>query len=259
MNAIDTKVVTNDNGKAEIEVTKKEVFNGDMKTMIIPSTEMEETISDFFGSVLSDYVGCRVRINDGNSRPIVKQLYEPGSIYVDIFFKNNPEADGFIKSINTVSSTVDNETKDSKEANKKPNALAQRLMRYSRITGTYSGRNFVVSEDTYSILSSFLPNRYIPRWAEHTFESVQQTDSYGKDEVVVGITGLDINKILSQIYGGSTKDARYEYLASPTGLYRYGSSDFIMTVIQLDSDVVRRLQNALGIGQVHPISYNRYR
>ncbi len=234
--------------KAVIDVVEHEEFNGDMKTNILSSIEMAKIVSSLFAPAFSDYYGCNVRINDGRD-PIIANTMPIGAIYVDLYFKDHGEAtDGAWKNIIARGQAVKGKDIGS---------------RYLNVVGNANNsRAYEVTKETYEALEefTFAPNGRI-RWNEHTKEITTQMSAYGKEEVVVCISGLCLNKIITKIYGDKTEDGRFEYIAHASTMIPSQAQEFIMQVSQLDLKTVRNLQEALGIfahnaPQFH--QYNRY-
>ena len=81
---------------------------------------------------------------------------------------------------------------------------------------------------------------------------------YGKEEVVVCISGLSLNKIITKIYGDITDEGRFEYIANPSTIIPTKTSEFIMQVSQLDLAAVRNLQKALGVYNANAPQFHQY-
>lgn len=243
---LNTKVEKNQ--KTTIEMIDHVAFKGDMKTNIISSVDMADLISSLFAPVFSDYYGCKIRINDGTALPYVNTFMPLGSVYVDIFFKDQGNAvDGSIKNISLLGSN--------KEGGSDLGA------RYHRVNGAFRvGRAYEVSKETYEAIEEFMRPGTRTRWNECTQEKTTQMSIYGKEEVVVCISGLDINKLVTKIYGFKNEDARYEYIATPSTIIPTSQSqEFIIQVSQLDLSAVRKLQNTLGIYGANAPMFHQYR
>lgn len=223
--------------KAKIEVLKHMEFEGDMKTNIISSIDMAEIVSQLFTPAFSDYYGCNVRINDGRANPIITNSMPIGSIYVDLYFKDQGEAaDGTFKNIRL------------RGSNNSENGKMDLGARYFRVNGAINNsRAYEVTKETYEALEEFTVTGGRIRWNEHTQEITTPMTAYGKEEIVVCISGLSLNKIITKIYGAKTDEGRYEYIANPSTIIPSNSQEFIMQVSQLDLAAVRNLQRTLGI------------
>lgn len=220
--------------KATIEVAEHPVFEGDMKTNIVSSIDMCDIVSSLFAPAFHDYYGCKICINDGRNPMLVNKLV-PGALYVELYFKDQGKAtDGTWKNINLRGTNSDGRT--------------DLGARFARVNGAQrSGRLYEVTKETYEALEEFTVTGNRTRWNELTQEVGVNMSLYGKEEVVVCITGLDLNKIITKIYGAKTEEGRYEYIATPSTVIPYKTQEFIMQVCQLDLAAVRNLQKTLGI------------
>lgn len=240
------KVTNAEVKKATIEVAAHAEFEGDMKTNIVSSIEMAEIVSSLFAPAFSDYYGCNVRINDGRANPVIANSMPLGAIYVDLFFKDQGKAaEGTWKNINLRGSNDEGKS--------------DLGSRFARVNGTINtGRVYEVTKETYEALEEFTFNGGRVRWNEHTQEIVTPMTAYGKEEVVVCISGLSLNKIITKIYGEKTEEGRYEYIANPSTIIPNKANEFIMQVSQLDLATVRDLQKTLGIYSGNAPQFHQY-
>lgn len=232
-----------------IEVLEHLAFEGDMKANITSTVDMAETISSLFAGLFSDYYGCKIRVNDGSATPCVATSMAPGALYVDLYFKDRGAAvDGSIKNILPKGAKLDGE--DEK---------VDLGSRFFKVSGENNGRHYNVTPKTYEALEEFMVTGKKTRWAEHTQEIPNNMAVYGnKEEAVVCITGLDLNKIISKIYGEKTEDGIYEYIALPSTVIPGKLQEFIMFIVQLDLASVRKLQNSLGIYSGNNLQFHQY-
>lgn len=232
--------------KAEIEIMDHPKFEGDMKTNITSSVEMANIISSLFSPAFSDYVGCSININDGHGMPSVVNSMPYGTLYVDLYFKDKGTAETGIKNIKPIGTRDDDDRMD----------LGARFM---KVNGAISnGRTYTVTNETYECLEPFMRANGRVRWNEHTQEIESGTSIYGKSEVLVCISGLDLNRLITTIYGAKTEDGRFEYIATPSTVIPNQSKEFIMQVCQLDLKAVRNLQKSLGIYGANSPQFHAY-
>lgn len=226
--------------KLRIKLPQNLEFVGDLKTQLISTVDMAELIGEMFSAVMPDYYGCRIRINDGridNGYPNITGTMEPGSLYVDLYLKDSKgNSDHKNLKRNGVSTTEASAEKPSLSA------------RYAEVVGAQSNHAFTVTPETYEILEEFMPMRSRTHWANHTAEIFTQINApYGQNEVVVVISGLSLNDLITKMYGKKTEDGQFEYMATAATAIPYRSTEFIMQVVQLNSDAVRKLQRTLGV------------
>lgn len=230
------KVNNTETKKATIEVVSHPKFEGDMKTNIVSSIDMADIISSLFAPAFADYYGCRVCVNDGHTNPAIANSMPFGTLYVDLFFKDNgevPEDSKIWKNI--VPRGSDNSGRNDLGA------------RFARVNGANNGRAYEVTKQTFEALEEFMLQGNRTNWNIHTQEIVSTMGVYGKEEAVTCISGLNLNKIITKIYGSKTDEGRYEYVASISTMIPGKTQDFIMQVCQLDLSAVRSLQKTLGI------------
>ena len=243
MSKFETKCA--ENKKASIEIVEHAEFEGDMKTNIISSIDMAEIVSSFFAPAFSDYYACKICINDGRN-PAIANTMPIGSIYVDLYFKDlGKAAEGTWKNIVRRGENKDGRT--------------DLGARFFRVNGSFNNsRAYEVTKETYEALDEFTFTNGRTRWSDHTTETSTPMSVYGKDEVVVCISGLSLNKIITKIYGKRTEDGIYEYIATPSTIIPSNSQEFIMQVSQLDLEAVRNLEKTLGIGSANSPYFHTY-
>lgn len=228
---------------AKIEVVENEIFPGNMKMAYLSSIEMADIVSSLFAPSFSDYYGCKVCPPD--NRNVVAANEQPGQVYVDLYFKDMGTPSGGWKNINPIAADVPAKEKDDEDGVKRPN-LSGRYKAYSNVNRA-SGRVYNVTRETYEALEEFMPRGNKTNWNEHTFETMNGMSIYGKEEVVLCITGLNLNKIIGKIYGTKTNSGIFEYEVAPSTIIPHKNGAFIMQIAQLDVATVRKLQNELGI------------
>ena len=241
------KATKTEETKAKINLNEHAPFGGNMKCNLMSSMEMAEIVSSLFGGVFRDYAGCKIRINDGRGLPAVVNTIPAGALYVDLYFKDQ-SAD---KSDKIATLSVHGKKDDDKKT-----SLSER---YTRVMGTIPGRMYDVSKETYECLEEFMFNGPRTQWLNHTQEITTQMNPYSKDEVLLTISGLDLNKVIAKIYGTKTEEGRYEYMATPSTVIPNKTEEFIMTVTQLDLETVTDLQNTLGIYTSNAPTFHQYR
>lgn len=242
------KAVKKNNEKACIDIENNLKFEGDMKTNIISTMDMADIISSLFSPVFSDYCGCRICVNDGKAVPAIRDSMPIGTLYVDLFFKDQGEASkGMWKNIN-LTGTNDN-----------GHARTDLGYRFQMVNGRQKdGRMYDVTKATFEVLEEFMLTGSKTKWNSHVFEATTSMSVYGKEEVVVCISGVNLNKIVTKIYGEKTEDGRYEYITSPSTVIPSKPQEFILQVCQLDLAAVRNLQNSLGIYSADAPQYHKF-
>lgn len=233
----------------EITVNDHEKFEGDMKMNITSSVDLADVVSKLFGTVFSDYYGCKINVNDGHGIPAVAQSMPYGTLYVDLFFKVQDEDANKVRSLYPIGY-------NGKDKDVDKNDLSAR---FARVNGARTtGRAYTVSKETYEMLSKYMRNGMRTRWNEVTQEIETNMSLYGKGEIVVCISGLDLNKIITDIYGSETEEGNFEYIATPSTVIPGKNQEFIIQICQLDVKVVRNLQRTLGIYSANSPQFHKY-
>lgn len=244
------KTETTKKEKTVIEVEEHVHFDGDMKTNLISTVDMADIVSSLFSSAFADYYGCDIRFNNGeNASAYNNPMIPKYQIYVNLYFKDRGISNKPIKNLKRRGMAEPKQGVDA-EGNK-TNNLARR---YAAVNETHSanntGRVYDVTSETYEALEEFMFNsgsRNI-RWSDFTQEMSANMGIIGsKEEAIVCITGLSLDKILTKIYGGKTDEGEFEYAATPSTMIPYQSKQFIIQVIQLNLATVRKLQRSLGM------------
>ena len=113
-----------------------------------------------------------------------------------------------------------------------------------------------------------MPKGKRTNWNGITEEIVNPMNYFGKDETLVRISGIDLTKLVSEIY--STKDEeddakeeadkkeKYEYIIEPRTPIPSQTNEFIIQIIQYDIATTNRIQSMLGNFRVAPVNFHRY-
>lgn len=244
-------VETNKKQKTTINVVDNTPFEGDLKTNLVSSTEMAEIVSSLFGAAFADYHGCKIGINDGKNKPLFDTI-APNTIYVELYFKDRGEAGSRIKNLK-LRGQVD--TKDGK------NSMAERFRQVAgNMNPQVASHVYEVTSETYEALEEFIDaNARNVNWRLYTQEMSVNMGTIGtKEEAVVCITGLSLNRILTKIYGSETEEGRFEYSAMPATMIPARTGEFIMQVTQLNLETVRKLNRELGFNMPSSSQYYVY-
>ena len=238
------KVDNTEKTKASIEVTDHLEFKGDMKTDIISSIDMADVVSSLFAPAFADYYGCKICINNGRNPTMAAKL-PYGMLYVDLFFKDQGMATG-------------KGWKNIQARNSSNNENLSMGDRFQMVNGTGNARAYNVTPQTYEALEEFMLSGSHTRWAEHTTETPISMSVYGKNEIVVCISGLVLNKVITKIYGDKTADDRYEYDVTLSNLIPHKNDEFLIQVCQLSVSAVRNMERVMGIYSANSPQFHRY-
>lgn len=256
------KTETTKKEKMTIDVVDHIHFEGDMKTNLLSSIDMAEIVSSLFSNAFADYYGCNVRMNTGNTatvNPVIANTLPIGAIYVDIYFKDRGNVNtNAIKNLK-LRGQVDVAKSDNDD---KSNNMAARFFAVNATNnGASNGRVYDVTKETYEALEEFMYSgiNHNIRWVDYTQEISSNMGIIGtKEEAVVCITGLSLDKILTKIYGSKTDEGEFQYVATPSTMIPFRNNEFIMQVCQLNLAVVRKLHRDLGINNVGNAQFHVY-
>ena len=81
-------------------------------------------------------------------------------------------------------------------------------------------------------------------------------NSYNQ-EIVAYITGLDLEKIFSEIYGTRTDEGVFQYQALPVQIVANASGEYVLQITQLDVNKLNDLRKSLG-GPVERAEFHQY-
>lgn len=243
---------------ATIEVLEKLKFESNLKSYFANTIELCELINAVFGSNFRDYSGCTIKQNTGNMLVSAASYVPMGKFFVTLFFKPNADFEGAIPNITL------------KSAKGKGSTKFQSLMYMSAMQ---SGRQYEVSQETYEALEEFVfpmakqafahrndkeTGKIIisKKWDQMTFETISNFgyNASMNQEVVVAITGLDLEAIIAKVYGDHDADGRYQYQAVPVQIVANAPDENVLQITQLDTNKLNALRKSLG----GPISRTEY-
>ena len=158
------------------------------KTTRVNSYELAKMIREMFQKKFHDVIGANVTFDGKNFN-------------LTLFFQNNTEPipDGKIKNLINLQSNEGINTNSIWEKNQ----MVQRKK---------SGETFALNEATKLLLSDFMyggrnankPNNK-QRWVQNTFERRVPAPTalyqYGAENIIIGVTGLDIKVVCHKLYG----------------------------------------------------------
>ena len=233
----------NEEEKFDISVQKKFPFDANIKSCFMNTIEAAEYVDALFGAVLRDYVGCKINYNDG-SDPRLSNEVPIGKMYVTLYFKEMPDnKEGFAN----VSKRADTSGKT-------------RFGILMSMSSQMSSRMYDINEKTFDILNKF---RFFStrkaNWNNLTGEIASSfgfVNSYNQ-EIVAYITGLDLEKIFSEIYGTRTDEGVFQYQALPVQIVANASGEYVLQITQLDVNKLNDLRKSLG-GPVERAEFHQY-
>lgn len=226
-------------------------FKSNVESMHKNTIELTEIVSSLFKNAFRDYVGCKIRVNTGNINELpnfVQNEIPLGRLYVSLYFKdrsNDPDrADCPIKNL-----------KLRYTANSEGRSIFNTL---NAISGKNAGRMFEVEEDTYEALDPFrfFPNRKT-NWNLLTIEksSVYGFNVANSQENLVEITGLDLEKILSEVYGTRSEEGVFQYQAVPVQIVANVNGEYVVQISKLNVNTLNDMRKQMG-GPLTKVEYH---
>lgn len=244
--------------KSTILISEHPVFAGGTKSVLMNTVEAAELISQLFGSVFSDYYGCKVVLQTGAPSPQssvgTMNTVPAGALYVNLYFKDmGKPTDGRLKVLinREEARKADSAKKDgnasSAPVNDSKTANNNMLARMAPITRSAGARVYDVSQETYEILSDFMfrPN---VRWTDHTSEITSPLTAYNsKEEVVVRVSGLCMDAIIPTIFGRKVDGIGFEYEITPVTFVSNMRDEILLRISQMEWATVEKMKASLGL------------
>lgn len=242
--------------KFKINIETKESFGDEgIKTEFFTSADLCNKISAVFGEVFCDYVGSKIKINDGRINAVNKYI-PVGAPYVELYFKDIEGGDG-IKAIRT---------RTSQNADGKSMDLGKRL---NNVIGPRSSFCYTVMKEVYEVLEDFIrpavPGTKI-NWGDIFSEVQEGMNQYNfeRRELLVCATAISLKALIEEIYGTKSEDgAKLEYEINAVNrimTYNNTGTDagYIFAINQLNNNLIAKLNQKLGRTTYnHP--YQEYR
>lgn len=231
---------------AKVEVVEKLTFDPNVKVCFINTIELASIVDDLFGPAMRDYVGCKIRINDGSLKVPEASWIPYGKLYVSLYFKDCSNTTKKYPINNVIV----------RSAGQKGSKFNSLVMMY----GMNSGRMFDITPETYEALEKyrFMQERKV-NWNHLTSETWTNFGYYGStnSEIVACITGLDLERIINEVYGDRTDDGIFQYQAVPVQFVANTNGEYVVQITQLDVRKLDDMRRQLG-GPVTGGEFHRY-
>lgn len=252
-----------------IHVKDKPNFPCDFESCCISTSDLAKRINAVFGSVLADYRGCYVYLNNGNVRnnPVVAKVNPPiGHVCVDLYFsdggnKSKPDGIKVLKVLRSIAKEANDATK--RDPNNLAANIGARFMAQTQQSSLCrSGNIFEVDETLYQMLEAF---RFDPRvhqnvrptrWNDLKTEIIQSMNPTTADsEALVCIGCLDAVAIINEIYGTVDGNKKYAYKIEPMTPIYHKAGEHILMVTKMDTEVIARVASQLSVNTVNSIGF----
>lgn len=230
------------NDVVEIKVREKMAFPGTLKTELTTSAKLCELVGELILPIFPDYDGAYVQLVGG-------------AFQVSVYFRDKVDdkqlADGQYKAVRN---TILNKTS-------KSDSIMDRIRNMNAVNGS---KNIMLTEEVKTALEPFMTkvgNAQI-NWNQCCAEVAENT--YGGQYIYMKVTGLDLNKIIREVYGSHITIDGTKHLVDyaiqpirPIGQVVGNDANYLVNVMQLDNVEVAKLCNSVGIipvqGQISKI------
>lgn len=250
-----SNVATTQNQTEEKKVTTIDVpenleFDANVKSLFANTIELTKLVDSLFGPAMRDYVGCKISLNvDPRNMPAFVAAEIPmNKFYVTLYFKDRSNTND--------KCPIKNVTLRSHQAGK------SKLDSLMMMTGANAGRTYNITDETYEALNEF---KFFPArnsksvWANLTSEITSNfgfSGSYNQ-EAVACITGLDLEKIISKVYGTRTEEGIFQYQAVPVQIVANVNGEYVVQITQLDMSKMDEMRRSLG-GPINRTEFHQY-
>lgn len=212
-----------------------------ISSIFMNSSQIRNKIDDMLRAVLADYVGCEIKIHDGQNK-VIGRFVMPGCAYVNLIFRQNDDAPGY-KALKRIT----------------PGDSSDLFGRISRTLGANASRGYKIDEFVLEALEDFFPvdkkvKKAINDWDARIVEIQQGVNGFspagfnygGYIDVVV--MGLPLEMLLAKIYG-TGEDGSISYVASAIMSTRDLSTDLVFNISRMGNKGVQALGDAMRIQQ----------
>ena len=266
---VEVKQVTENNKEetCHIEVKEYYEFKPIIEHMIINTIELSEIINGFFGGIMRDYYGCRIKIANGNNVFMMnneeKSNIPLNSLYVELYFRDNSKDRSGAYPIETINyKSIPNK-----------NGVNKSIVDLAIInanSGPMAARMYVVDPKTYEALDEFrfYSDRKV-KWENLTKEitnNVGYTFSVNQENILV-ISGISLNKVIAKLYGEKNDESNkkcYEYRAQLVGFLNNNDgrvlnteNEYVLEIQKMNSVELARLRKSLG-SPIAPIDFHQF-
>lgn len=233
----------NENAKnvVELKIKDKVSFPGTLKTDLTTSAKLCELVGEFLLPVFPDYDGAYIQLVNGQFQV---------SVYFRDKIADNQLAEGQFKAVRNVLG----------DKTGRSDSIMDRIRNMNAVNGS---KNITLTDEVKSALEPYMVkvgNSQL-NWNQCCAEVAENT--YGGQYIYMKVTGLDLTKIIREVYGSKIKvdgvDHLVDYAIQPVRPINGVGNDvnYLVNVMQLDNMEVARLCNSVGIiptqGQISKI------
>ena len=229
--------------EVRIGVREKLEFPGKLKTDLTTTAKLCELVGELIMPAFPDYDGANIQIVNG--------LFQVSIYFRDKADDSQLNPDYQYKAVrNTIGAKTG-----------KNDDIMQRIRNMNAVNAS---KNIALTQEAMSALEPYMvkiSNNKV-NWNQHIAEVAENT--YGGQLIYLKITGLDLNKIIREVYGNKIKVDGVDHLVDysiqpirPIGAAIGNDVNYLVNVMQLDNVEIAKLCNSVGIipvqGQISKI------
>lgn len=195
-------------------------FPSTMDGAIITTKKVAMIVNAFFGRIFSDYKGCYVRVDQGNSNSPQQDLNMYHPVQLDLYFdlNANPENEGTIKAFKLIGN------KDAAKGASNPNRMnyVERATHYN--AAIIENKVTDITQDAVDIMYDLLwyeirkvvPSNCTPKHFNDRGIAVETYITENGERKIIGVIRyVDINEVFKLIYGKTKDNGKCWYQINP--------------------------------------------
>lgn len=178
-------------GKFWINVTEKCAFEGTYANKLLTTEQLSSIINSLFRGAYLDYEGCSIAIDPNNNNAIAIELaFRPG-----VQFELNSSLGATVMAIDELNV----EAKDKRNVVERAQIMSNRLRSKNMFTLSKEAKDGLIDYMYIMNRNEKVDNFFAARYYER-----QMQQMYNRPQIVYAmVRGIDINKIISMVYGNA--------------------------------------------------------
>ena len=206
--------------KTKITNVETVEFPSTMDGAIITTKKVAMIVNAFFGRIFSDYKGCYVRVDQGNSNSPQQDLNMYHPVQLDLYFdlNTNVENEGEIKAFHLIG----NKDSAKKESNPGRMNYVERATHYN--AAIIENKVSDITQDAVDIMYGMLwyeirkvvPSNCTPKHFNDRGISVETYITENGERKILGVIRyVDVNEVFKLIYGATKDNGKCYYQTNP--------------------------------------------
>lgn len=214
-------------------------FESTTEARLTTTLELAALINALFNKVYRDYYGCNIMLDQNQNR-----------WKADLYFCENANAatENTVKNLEPIAAKLSTFAPDGTRA-----TIGSKV---SAFTARSANIHYDLSKETRESLSKFyMPYEFNRKgeieWKRFTFEQKEQANyGYNASTIYICVRGVDVVKLLSQIYGNKNEDNHYvDYAVTsirPLAQIQPNNSNMLLNIQRIDQYHVEELCKKIG-------------